>query len=70
MALNASLTAPGADARTCDTTGLRVCHVAQQFIKLNAVSAVVFLLIGGLAAILLALEPLVPNRRATKEKAT
>jgi len=55
MPLPASLSAPNADARTCDTTGLRVCHVAQQFIKLNAVCAVVFLLIGGIAAILLAL---------------
>lgn len=41
--------------RTCDTTGLPVCLTAQKFIKLNAVMAVVFLLIGGIAAILLAL---------------
>lgn len=41
--------------RTCDTTGLPVCLVAQQFIKINAVFAVIFLLVGGIAAILLAL---------------
>ena len=41
--------------RTCDTTGLPVCLVAQQFIKINAVFAVIFLLVGGTAAILLAL---------------
>src|SRR5690606_434731 len=35
--------------------GLNVCLAAERFIKLHAVSAVVFLLIGGLAAILLAL---------------
>jgi cytochrome c oxidase subunit 1 len=54
-AASASLTAPGAAARRCDTTGLQVCLTAQRFIKLNAVSAVVFLLLGGIAAILLAL---------------
>jgi cytochrome c oxidase subunit 1 len=53
--LSASLAVDGADARTCDTTGLRVCLTAQRFIKLNAVAAVVFLLLGGIAAILLAL---------------
>ncbi|GAB1488129.1 b(o/a)3-type cytochrome-c oxidase subunit 1 [Opitutaceae bacterium] len=53
--LSAALDAPGADARKCDTTGLNVCLTAQRFIKLNAVSAVVFLLLGGIAAILLAL---------------
>ena len=36
---SASLAAPGADARTCATTGLEVCLAAQRFIKLNAVSA-------------------------------
>ena len=41
--------------RTCDTTGLPVCLVAQRFVKLHAVAAVIFLLIGGIAAILLAL---------------
>lgn len=53
--LSAALDAPGANARKCDTTGLDVCLTAQRFIKLNAVSAVVFLLLGGIAAILLAL---------------
>ena len=43
------------EMRSCDTTGLPVCLNAQQFIKLNAVCAVVFLLIGAIAAILLAL---------------
>ena len=42
-------------SRKCDTTGLNVCLTAEKFIKLNAVCAVVFLLIGGIAAILLAL---------------
>lgn len=41
--------------RSCDTTGLPVCLTAQKFIKLNAVVAVVFLLIGACAAVLLAL---------------
>lgn len=41
--------------RTCETTGLPVCLVAQQFIRLNAVMAVVALLVGGISAILLAL---------------
>ena len=53
--LSASLAAPGADARKCATTGLNVCLAAQRFIKLNAVAGVVFLLLGGVAAILLAL---------------
>ena len=47
--------APDARLRRCDTTGLSVCLAAEEFIKLNAVCAVVFLLIGGIAAILLAL---------------
>lgn len=55
MSLNPSLNAPNAASRRCDTTGLFVCLGAQKFIKLNAVSAVVFLLLGGIAAILLAL---------------
>lgn len=42
-------------ARQCETTGLNVCLAAQLFIKLNAVTAVVFLLQGGIAALLLAL---------------
>ncbi len=41
--------------RTCKTTGLNVCLDAQFFIKANAVFAVVFLLVGAIAAILLAL---------------
>lgn len=41
--------------RTCDTTGLPVCLDAQFFIRINAVIAVVCLLIGGVAALLLAL---------------
>ncbi len=41
--------------RTCDTTGLPVCLTAQKFIKLNGVFAVIFLLIGAIAAVLLAL---------------
>lgn len=54
-ATSASLAAPGAEARRCETTGLNVCLAGQQFIKFNAVSAIVFLLLGGVAAILLAL---------------
>jgi cytochrome c oxidase subunit I len=46
--------APG-QVRTCVTTGLPVCLEAQRFIKLNAVMAVVALLIGGVAAVLLGL---------------
>ncbi len=45
----------GAAVRVCETTGLPVCLVAQQFIKLNAVFAVIFLLVGGICAVLLAL---------------
>ena len=41
--------------RKCDTTGMPVCLDSQFFIRVNAVFAVIFLLIGGLAAILLAL---------------
>jgi cytochrome c oxidase subunit 1 len=41
--------------RACDTTGLPICLTAQRFIKLHAVVAVVFLLIGGIGAILLGL---------------
>jgi cytochrome c oxidase subunit I len=43
------------DVRKCETTGLNVCLGAEKFIKFNAVCAVVFLLVGGIAAILLAL---------------
>ena len=45
----------GIGRRICDTTGLPVCLDAQRFIKLNAVAAVVFLLVGGIGALLLAL---------------
>jgi cytochrome c oxidase subunit 1 len=41
--------------RRCPTTGLTVCLDAQRFIKLNAVAAVVSLLVGGVAAVLIAL---------------
>ena len=41
--------------RACDTTGLPVCLDAQLFVKLHAVVAVVFLLVGAVAAVLLAL---------------
>lgn len=41
--------------RTCTTTGLPVCRDASFFVKINAVAAVVFLLVGAVAALLLAL---------------
>ena len=50
-----SLAAPGTPGRVCGTTGLGVCLDAQRFIKLNAVVGIVFLLLGGIAALLLAL---------------
>jgi cytochrome c oxidase subunit 1 len=53
--LSHSLAAPDVPRRVCSTTGLGVCLDAQRFIKLNAVSGVVFLLLGGIAALLLAL---------------
>ena len=46
---------PAGAVRTCDTTSLPVCLTAERFIKLHAVVAVVFLLVGGVGAILLAL---------------
>lgn len=46
---------PPAEVRSCETTSLPVCLVAEQFIRWHAVIAVVFLLIGGLGALLLAL---------------
>lgn len=55
LAATASLASPDAAARPCDTTGLNVCLTAQRFIKFNAVAGIVFLLLGGIAAILLAL---------------
>ena len=44
-----------AEFRTCQYTGLKVDVAAQSLIKANAVAAVVFLLIGGLLALLVAL---------------
>ncbi len=46
---------PKTEVRSCDTTSLPVCLTAQRFIRWHAVVAVVFLLIGGTAAVLLAL---------------
>ncbi len=46
---------PASEVRTCDTTSLPVCLTAQKFIRMHAVAAVVFLLIGGIAAILIGL---------------
>jgi hypothetical protein len=39
---------PASLVRSCDTTGLPICLTAQKFVKLHAVVAVVFLLVGGL----------------------
>ena len=44
-----------AEFRTCPTTGLRVDLAAEKLIKANAVAAVVFLAIGGLFGLLVAL---------------
>jgi cytochrome c oxidase subunit 1 len=41
--------------RICPTTGLPVCLDAQFFVRLHAVFAIIFLLVGGIAAVLLAL---------------
>lgn len=46
---------PKDQVRTCETTKLSVCLNAQTFVKLNAVAAVVSLLMGGVAAVLLGL---------------
>ena len=43
------------DYRTCPTTGLRVDRAAENLIKANAVAAIVFLAIGGLFGLLVAL---------------
>jgi len=43
------------DFRTCPTTGLRVDRSAERLIKANAVAAVIFLAIGGLFGLLVAL---------------
>ena len=48
-------TAATTDYRVCNTTGLSVFYKAEFFTKTNAVLAVIFLLIGAVAAILLAL---------------
>lgn len=45
----------GPNTRECKTTGLPVCLDAQFFIRANAVMAVVFLLLGGIAAVSIAL---------------
>jgi cytochrome c oxidase subunit I len=44
-----------AEFRTCQYTGLRVDVAAQSLIKANAVAAVVFLLVGGLMGLMVAL---------------
>ena len=46
---------PGFESRTCQFTGLRVDVAAQRLIKANAVAAVIFLAIGGLMGLLVAL---------------
>ena len=43
--------------RTCPTTGLKVHLPAENLIKANAVAAVVFLAVGGLFGLLVALNP-------------
>ncbi|NOR67063.1 MAG: cytochrome C oxidase subunit I [Woeseiaceae bacterium] len=43
------------DYRTCPTTGLKVDRAAEKLIKANAVAAIVFLAIGGLFGLLVAL---------------
>ena len=47
--------APVASFRTCRFTGLKVDIAAQRLIKANAVAAVVFLAVGGLMGLLVAL---------------
>jgi len=46
---------PTSEVRSCGTTSLPVCLTAQRFIRWHAVLAVVFLLIGGIGALTLAL---------------
>ena len=53
--MNAKTDSADSGQRTCLTTGLTICRQAEFFVKANAVLAVVFLLIGGVGAILLAL---------------
>ncbi len=45
----------GASYRTCPETGLKVCSQAEALIKVNAVVAVVFLAVGGLFGLMVAL---------------
>ena len=47
--------AADADYRTCQYTGLKVDIAAQTLIKANAVAAVVFLMVGGIMGLLVAL---------------
>ncbi len=49
------MTTATAAFRTCPTTGLKVHLPAQTHIKINAVTAIVFLLVGGIVALTLAL---------------
>ncbi len=53
--MNAKPDSADSGQRICLTTGLTICRRAEFFVKANAVLAVVFLLIGGIGAILLAL---------------
>jgi cytochrome c oxidase subunit 1 len=46
---------PASEVRSCDTTSLPICTTGQRFVKYHAVFAVIFLLIGGIGAILLGL---------------
>ncbi len=52
-----SVPSPGTDfpSRICRITGLRVDRQAERLIMVNAVTAIVFLLLGGIAALLLAM---------------
>ena len=54
-ASHSGLTATDAAFRTCRFTGLKVDLAAQRLIKVNAVAAVVFLAVGGLMGLLVAL---------------
>ena len=46
---------PASEVRSCDTTSFPICTTGQRFVKLHAVLGVIFLLIGGIGAILLGL---------------
>ena len=54
-ASHSGLSAVGAAFRTCRFTGLKVDIAAQRLIMANAVAAVVFLAVGGLMGLLVAL---------------